>query len=151
MTTIAELNPELTDADVAFIEGMKAAVEERGEDWKYPSPEAEDADQWYNQPEAYSTPACQYSKPDGTPACIVGLALSKAGLTVPKYGDTYGAEELNYSADSDDRPFLAPPVLRAAADAQNEQDKGRTWGEAYRTFVAGLEARGVQVPAAVAA
>lgn len=110
--------PGITEA--AFTAAMKAAVKERGADYIYPA-DARDADG-----------NCVYSLPDGTPACLIGVALSKINADyVPKdepFGGTPAAGAL--------ASLGAPPLVqRAAQRAQNMQDCGRTWGAALDRYL----------------
>lgn len=114
---------EYGEKDQRFIEAMEAAVAQRGEDFVYPRDTHKDDDEWW------SDGACVYSKPDGTPACIIGLALTLAGETPPPY--TFGA--IGADAVLDNRGY-GPAVQNAAANAQVAQDKGLTWGEALKDF-----------------
>ena len=110
--------PGITEA--AFTAAMKAAVKERGADYLYPD-DARNADG-----------ECVYSLPDGTPACLIGVALSKinAGYA-PKYepvGGTSAAEVLVSLG-------APPPVQRAARRAQVMQDDGYTWAVALDWYL----------------
>lgn len=106
-----------------FIQAMRDAVAERGADYVYP-PFENFADDYHNE-----FGACQYQTPDGTPACIVGLALSKIDPNlVPEYGEDPGAERFLTGKGLD------PSVAEAAGWAQGIQDDGKTWGEALKEF-----------------
>lgn len=117
-----------TDSD--FIEAMEKAVALRGEDYIYPK----NLPGWQD-----CTGSCVYSLKDGTPACIVGVALSLIDPDlVPAYGwnDNFSSsavevlEELNASGKTD----FSEAVMNAAMWAQQDQDRGLPWGESLHTF-----------------
>ena len=114
MTTITREN---------FTASLERAVAERGEDFVYP-------EAWMT-----SANACQYSLRDGTPACIIGLALSyiDPGI-VPGSGEfgssDAGMEELGVEDDV---------LIIAARAAQIRQDRGYTWGRSLDAYKAVLE------------
>lgn len=126
----------LTDDDRKFIAAMEAAVAERGEDWVYPKPERDtdapdyiDAylrDAWH----ADSDGSCVYQTEDGEPACIIGLAMHKAGAELPTFDRIVGAR----CALRESGLNLSEGVLDAAALAQSKQDRHVTWGEALAAF-----------------
>lgn len=102
-----------------FVEAMRKAVAERGEDFVYPI-------EWRLAGEQNGI--CQYTI-DGAPACIVGAALYH--MT----GKVY--EGLNESADEVLRTYFGianEAVTTAAAHAQEAQDANKTWGEALKEF-----------------
>lgn len=107
-----------------FTAAMRAAVEERGADYVYPVWDRAGADDYHDK---YGT--CKYSTPDGTPACIVGLALSKIDpALVPPYKHNAGAHDLNVLGAGSDLAY-------AAFAAQQEQDDGGTWGSALEQYL----------------
>lgn len=115
-----------------FIQAMRDAVAERGKNYVYP--EAVPNGVNYFKRDDYHNPGgvCMYSTPDGTPACIIGLALDKMGEPVPEYGNMVGADcVLEY--------LVSPYVCNAARQAQLIQDKGGTWGEALAVFEKGVQ------------
>lgn len=112
----------------SFSAALDAAVEERGAEFVYPY-------EWRvlvsaDDPNRNTT--CQYALKDGTPACIVGLALSKLGVDVSQLENT-DATTILYSLGVDDVGLQS-----AAADAQESQDGGHTWGAARERYLATL-------------
>ena len=57
-----------------FTAAMRAAVAERGEDWVYPERVSELAAPGWRPKRGHE---CVYVLPDGSPACLIGLALYK--------------------------------------------------------------------------
>ena len=95
-------------------EAIKAAVEERGEDFIYPR----DNEDWM------INGVCRYRLEDGTPACIVGLAMSKIdpSIVLPEEQDAFDALE----------GIAETEAQRYANDVQGRQDCGDSWGRALR-------------------
>lgn len=130
---------------------MRQAVEERGRDYVYPTIE-EDPDAWaMPKDNGIFNPACIYTKADGTPMCIIGLALSKLGITVPHdlimdVGElTADIWEEDAPVDENGMPMYASvlpnvewgisfKMRKALVDAQLAQDGGKTWGKAYDMY-----------------
>lgn len=105
---------------------LEAAVAERGADYVY---------------DYGSTPSgnCVYVGSDGTPSCIVGVALSKLGVSVEtlkaegQTGAAGGRTPFNAIAigsRSDLAALLTPAAVNVLAAAQFRQDSGESWGEA---------------------
>lgn len=119
-----------------FTAAMIAAVQERGAHYTYPTARKSATTDHYGlgmyTADDYHGPAgdCKYSTPDGTPACIIGLALHKIDPDlVPSYSDP------NPPARAVLAPFGVGPLVRAAADAaQRTQDTGGSWGMALREY-----------------
>lgn len=117
-------------SDEQFIEAMKAAVAERGEDYVYPEWSGNGLEDDYHD----KWGQCEYSTPSGEPACLIGLALSKIDEDlVPKYG------EGNISAYYALPESISDVVRQAANEAQDEQDNEKTWGEALGAFMNFIE------------
>lgn len=117
-----------------FTAAMRAAVAERGEDFVYPAEGSELAKQGWRSGEG----TCVYVLPDGTPACLIGLALYKIDPDLLTYVDfpAQSASRVMNRAGVRDR------VLLLAADtAQNEQDEGASWGESLKEYGRVLSAR----------
>ena len=108
-----------------FTAAMRAAVEERGAEWRYP----DDDPDWHG-----SGGMCIYRLDDGSPACLVGAALAKLGLLeeVP-VSSVDGAQTLMIELGFDH------DVAFAADLAQGAQDMGDTWGEALDEYLAAIE------------
>lgn len=106
--------------EAEFTAAMEAAVAERGKDWVYPRT-------WYYEG------VCSYSLEDGTPACLIGVALSKLdpGL-VPDFGERASAEIVL-------EDLVPEPVAIAAREAQVHQDNGHIWGSALQVYKRYLE------------
>lgn len=121
---------ELTETDRKFIQGMRDAVAERGEDFVYPTPDEDPA--WYDGG------ACVYALEDGTPACIVGLAIAKSGIgQVPERGAASEASIVLV------RMGVSTEVRDSADRAQSAQDQGDPWGEVLARFIRELGYKGV--------
>lgn len=111
---------KFTEYEQRFIDGIRKAVADKGEDYVYPNELREDGD-----PEG----ACRYTV-DGKGACIVGVAIENAvGTPYPE----------------NNRNFMAATVLRgdygllwdlagAFGVAQVMQDGGTPWGHALVAF-----------------
>lgn len=118
-----------------FTVAMRAAVADRGEYWVYPQliVDGEDESKFVNEDDEWHDDGmCIYVHEDGTPACLIGLALSKIDPELlPAYGshsNACPATELLRSLGAEDR------VCVAASVAQAMQDAGRTWGYALRRY-----------------
>lgn len=132
-----------------FTQAMREAVAERGADYVYPavgSPEAiagwrgrgyEHADgPFSNQDVKPGYGGCKYVLKDGTPACIIGLALYKIDpALLPKANPSAQAVLDNLGVNDG-------ALLFAAQKAQEAQDKGKTWGVALEVFEDGLRIEG---------
>lgn len=94
---------------------VRRAVDERGRDFVYPW-------QWMRHPPLCDTPCCVYKNKDGTPSCIVGLAVSYLRPNVVLREFEAAHEVLPGLADDDATWY--------AQKAQGIQDQGGTWGEA---------------------
>lgn len=97
---------------------MKAALEravaERGEGYVYPG---------------NGGGGCSYYKPDGSPDCLIGLAVSYIRPDVRLQWGTYAEEALFDIADS--------RAVRLAHIAQHQQDTRAPWGHALKIAVGG--------------
>jgi hypothetical protein len=94
---------------------IERAVEERGRDFRYSDYEGDWAD----------PDVCSYRQPDGTPACIVGLALSYVGLLDKLIeDDTIVGQQASFYDEID------PEAIGVLSAAQMSQDSGEPWGEA---------------------
>lgn len=103
-----------------IVAGIRAAVAERGADYVYP-------DEWRG-----TGGGCFYYNEDGTPSCLVGLAIDKAGLTDHVWNKRakVGAHDLLESMI----PGIDTRLGVAVEAAQGLQDDGATWGEALARF-----------------
>lgn len=120
--------------DEQFMAAIRKAVGIRGEDYVYPSKE-EHPEYWLNtyldNTDSSDNLSCRYRLKDGTPACIVGLALHEIDpALVPA-----SSQVANASIILRDIGF-SPEVRRPARAAQSAQDGGASWGEALRVFEA---------------
>lgn len=130
---------EKTTTEV-LLTGLAEAIAERGPGWKYPdfstTPAAE-LPVWFG-----TTESCIYSKPDGTPACIVGLALDKAKMKRPTYGFERNSQDVirlfkSYPADYDE---IEPEVVLFLHHVQAQQDGGTNWGDSVLQEIGDLNA-----------
>lgn len=116
---------EVIDAARA-VELLEKAVAERGEQYVYAKVFDASAPEW-SVPHGY---VCVYVDPaDGQPSCMVGLALSLAGVTTEELlnvNDTSAAslpgERLSVE--------VSPAAATVFENAQQMQDMGATWGNA---------------------
>ena len=117
----------------SFTKAMREAVAERGESWTYPSLSDAGDSKWRN-----SLGNCVYAFPDGSPACLIGLALYKIDPTI----DLVGAEN-RIATEHDDTSVMAlfkelgvedRVLYNAAASAQRRQDRGESWGSALEAY-----------------
>jgi hypothetical protein len=105
---------------------MDQAVEERGGSFVY-------YDQFAESYREYGT--CRYQV-DGQPACLVGLALSKAGLTVEELELLEGSSiQASYEQGRlpAERLEITHEALKVLELAQTLQDNDATWGEALES------------------
>lgn len=118
-------------ADVIIItvasahEGLKALVEEYGEEFVY---------QRNTDPDA--GPACAYVR-GGEPSCLVGKFLANVGVPLERLerADYFGgdsARELLASLCDEGALQYEPRAGWMLSAAQNVQDSGCTWGEALK-------------------
>ena len=110
-----------------FTAAMRAAVAERGEDFVYPAEGSELAEQGWRSEER----TCVYTLPDGTPACLIGLALYKIDpglLTHVKLQSDNARRVMNRAGVQDE------VLLLSAGMAQIEQDVGVPWGGALSEY-----------------
>ena len=114
MTTITREN---------FTAALERAVAERGEDFVYP-------EAWMT-----NSNACQYSLKDGTPACIIGLALSYIDPGIVPGSGEFGSSD----AVMEDLGVEDGPLIIAARAAQIEQDRGYPWGQVFVVYKQILE------------
>lgn len=115
--------------DEEFTEALRAAVEERGEDYSYPEGIYEGQFDIPRDDDYHNGGLCVYQTPDGTPACIIGLALYKIDPElVPDYDLVMSAQKALEDIGVSDR------VRFAAGRAQGVQDGGDTWGHALREY-----------------
>ena len=118
-----------------FTAAMRAAVAERGEDWAYPERGSELAEQGWRAEEGQE---CVYVLPDGSPACLIGLALYKIdpALVEGLEGETVSALLLLHRLGVEDVGLCG-----AAWDAQWAQDLGETWGNALEIYERAMNER----------
>lgn len=99
---------------------LKAAVDTQGEDFVYNPITGGSC--WY-EPLANSLEG----DPRGVTGCLVGVALTLAGET-----RHLGIDEDVASLSSDFPDMLTSAACEYLWEAQRAQDKGASWGEAYR-------------------
>ena len=118
-----------------FTAAMRAAVAERGEDFVYPAEGSELTEQGWRSERG----TCVYVLPDGSPACLIGLALYKIdpGLL------TYVESQFENASRVMGRAGVQDGMLLLAADrAQGEQDDGAPWGDALSEYERALRTAG---------
>ena len=117
-----------------FTAAMRAAVAERGEDWVYPADGSELAEQGWRSEDG----TCVYVLPDGSPACLIGLALYKIdpALVEGLEGENAVALRLLHRLGVEDVGLYG-----AAWDAQWVQDLGETWGNALKIYERAMNER----------
>lgn len=116
----------LTDIEKKFIDAIRAAVKENGEDYIYPD---------HLRNENYESGSCQYTV-GGVGACIVGKAIQIAA------GEPYEGPNHN-SLDVLVQYGLSFALRDAFASAQREQDRNETWGAALAVFETRLVHHGI--------
>ena len=118
-----------------FTAAMRAAVAERGGDWVYPAEGSELAEQGWRSKE---WGACVYVLPDGSPACLIGLALYKIdpALVEGLEGENVTALRLLQRLGVEDGE-----LYWAAQDAQDAQDLGEAWGNALKIYERAMNER----------
>lgn len=88
---------------------------------------------------------CRYQD-QGEPSCIVGLALSKMGVSIDKLDEMdNNCDVFSTSVDALCSAELFPIKLnktevQALSEAQACQDQGGTWGEALKAYDQSLKA-----------
>lgn len=124
---------QFSEVDIKVIRGIRQAVDERGEDWRYPNGRVDGkppANDWVPDPDwAMPGGRCYNLLPDGSGACIIGCAAVNAGLPTARASDAaYDAQNWGVS----------PGVKEAMVRAQAIQDEGYTWGFAWEQFLGAL-------------
>ena len=110
-----------------FTAAMRAAVAERGADWVYPAQGSELAEQGWRSEEG----TCVYVLPDGSPACLIGLALYKIDPSLL----THVEFQYHDASMVMSRAGVQDELLLLAADmAQDGQDVGMPWGDALSEY-----------------
>ena len=110
-----------------FTAAMRAAVAERGADWVYPAQGSELAEQGWRSEGG----TCVYALPDGSPACLIGLALYKIDpglLTHVEFQYDDASRVMGRAGVRDEM------LLLAAGGAQTRQDVGVSWGDALSEY-----------------
>lgn len=106
---------------------LERAVNERGEDYRYPSSEKRF---FTTNPE---TAQCSYFTPEGEPSCIIGLALSYLGFTKADLDPYEGYPGIDVADKLGVRLDGEASILWN--NAQGQQDAGHPWGEClYRAI-----------------
>lgn len=110
-----------------FTAAMRAAVAERGEDWVYPEEGSELAEQGWRSEEG----TCVYVLPDGSPACLIGLALYKIDPGLLTHVELQSDDVSVVMGRAGVRDRL---LLLAADRAQTKQDRDEPWGDALKEY-----------------
>ena len=108
-----------------FTDAMERAVEKRGESWRYPRPD--DAPRGF-----YNGNMPTYQDKNGTPTCLIGMAMRLLGMYVPPFYESPSCLSILVGPMDSETTF-------AARAAQIHQDAGHPWGEALRVYRAALE------------
>lgn len=102
---------------------LDRAVEERGRDYRYPMDKRSLVDK--------GSDGCHYSDHDGTPLCIVGLALHYLDPElVPTVNCIASASAVISDLSDRFEPDDLYAIRKAYAAAQSDQDTGAHWGYA---------------------
>lgn len=102
--------------EAQFTKAMQEAVAERGEDYVY---------------RVRVNGSCVYVDADGSPSCLIGLALSKINPSrLPDYHHPRNSIPALTLLDG----IVPDAVAWAADDAQTIQDTGHTWAEALKAY-----------------
>lgn len=117
---------EVHELSKKLVEGVRAAVADRGRDWVYPIYDGTNA-KWFDGDEA----TCVNRLPDGTPACIVGYAAVHAGLEIDRCG---GVDAIFTSHPDLHGIQVDNAVYLALERAQALQDDRGSWGLALDDF-----------------
>lgn len=129
----------------AITEALNKAVEEKGGDYIYITPDGYQA-----YPE--SGLSCRYSDHDGNPSCIVGFVVAaldpegfaKLAQHEESEGESFGVDLID---EYDFAKFEAYETISALQAAQSVQDDGMPWSyaqEAYNRVLAGESQWAVQ-------
>lgn len=118
-----------------FTAAMRAAVAERGEDFVYPAQGSELAEQGWRSEGG----TCVYVLPDGSPACLIGLALYKIDPGLLTHVEFQYDDAISVMSRAGVRDEL---LRHAAAMAQEEQDGGAPWGDALSGYERALRTAG---------
>ena len=111
---------------------MREAVAEKGEDYVYESPLASGECAYLT----YADPEVPQEDPTG-PSCIVGQVLVRVGVPLEILRGAEGFRPAKALAELADRGVIVDcpaRVVSALNHAQIDQDTGKSWGEALRTF-----------------
>lgn len=109
-----------------FTQAMRDAVAERGDGFIYPK----GAPGWAR----WGSMSCRYVRTDASePACLIGAALHKCGVSLGALVRMEGTAAVNLDLD------LPAKVRNAAQRAQTVQDDGGTWGLALIEYLTALE------------
>lgn len=128
---------QFSEVDIKVIRGIRRAVDERGEDWRYPNGWVDGlppVDGWITDPDWVGPMGgCYNLLPDGSGACIIGCAAVNSGLPTQRAS---GA-----ACDAQDWG-VSPGIEMAMVRAQAVQDEGYTWGFAWDQFLEVLMDKG---------
>ena len=113
----------LTGAEALHL--LELTVKEHGADFVYQRPIEHSSECYYNW--------------DGQPSCVVGHVFANyVGIEVPDDMENIGVDSYLFRVPG---VRITPEAHQVLGVAQNEQDLGRPWGEAY----AEAEARARQI------
>ena len=107
-------------SDEQFITALREVVADN-EDFVYTKVESDDGDDVVSR--------CRYFDHNGKPSCLIGQALFKCGIIVPKaFEGAAAATVLRELTNTSERVHVA------AGRAQEVQDTGSPWGVALNDF-----------------
>ena len=96
------------------------------------------------------SPACHYDRACGGkegPGCIFGQAFGLLGVNILEIGSG-NIREIWEAGETEDDPHPIGTCPPAWSEIQDDQDTGRTWGEAIRnlspTILSGIKRQGSQ-------
>lgn len=112
--------------DMPILESLKAAVILFGEDTTYSNRTTALLGERY-EPLNSSGPSCQYQI-NGQPACLIGVAMYLDGIEYKDEWDEYGGRPIGLLAEIEG--LFTSHEVRILEYVQDEQDKGKTWGQA---------------------
>lgn len=120
---------DINDTDKKLLDGVVTALQERGTDWSYPEydPNGEFDPRWHLPNDG----SCLYTSPDGTAACLVGVALDRGGFERPGYGESDNHEGA-LDVLRNHAPGISQQVANFLTDAQSNQDLGINWGRTVK-------------------
>jgi hypothetical protein len=109
---------------------LREVIAEKGEDYVYPQFEPEAAG------DLGAVMECFYVR-DDAPSCIVGRVLHRAGVTLDELRAVEGWTPVDLEHAPQFTRWADDMALELLHEVQNEQDAGRSWGEALANVLDG--------------